>query len=102
LLSEADRGGRSRFHRLANPVAALRQLGAVRRAVIVVNELAPGARAAQWKSLFRETLGAQVELTEVRVRHFEGAFNAARGAAAWGAELVIAVGGDGTVNACVN
>lgn len=102
LLTATDLGGHSRFHQLTNPVASLRQLGAVRRAVIVVNELAPGARAASWKSLFRETLGAQVELIEVRVRHFEGAFAAARGAAAWGAELVIAVGGDGTVNACVN
>ena len=102
LLTATDLGGHSRFHQLTNPVASLRQLGAVRRAVIVVNELAPGARAARWKSLFRETLGAQVELIEVRVRHFEGAFAAARGAAAWGAELVIAVGGDGTVNACVN
>jgi diacylglycerol kinase (ATP) len=101
-LTSADRAGQSRFHRLTNPVAALRQLGAVRRAVIVVNDLAPGAHAAVWKTLFRETLGAHVELTEVRVRHFEGALAAARGAAAWGAELVIAIGGDGTVNACVN
>jgi diacylglycerol kinase (ATP) len=101
-LTATDLGGHSRFHSLTNPVASLRQLGAVRRAVIVVNELAPGARSAQWKALFRETLGEQVELTEVRVRHFEGAFAAARGAVAWGAELVIAVGGDGTVNACVN
>ncbi len=69
---------------------------------MVVNDLAPGARDAAWKELFHKTLGAHVELTEVRVRHFEGAFAAARGAAAWGAELVIAVGGDGTVNACVN
>jgi diacylglycerol kinase (ATP) len=95
-------GGHSRFHRVTNPVAALRQLGAVRRAVIVVNELAPGARSAHWKQLFRETLGDQVELTEVRVSHFEGAYAAARGAVAWGAELVIAVGGDGTANAIVN
>ena len=40
-------GGDSGCHRLANPVAALRQLGAVRRAVVVVNELAPGAAAAK-------------------------------------------------------
>jgi diacylglycerol kinase (ATP) len=87
---------------VTNPVAALRQLGAARRAVIVVNELAPQARDADWKKLFQQTLGAQTELAEVRVRHFEGAVAAARGAAAWGAQLVIAVGGDGTVNACVN
>jgi diacylglycerol kinase (ATP) len=87
---------------MANSVAALRQLGAVRRAVLVVNELAPGASAADWKTLYRETLGEHVELTEVRVRHFEGAYAAARGAVAWGAELVIAVGGDGTANAIVN
>ncbi len=101
-LTATDLDGNSRCHRLTNPVAALRQLGAVRRAVIVVNDLAPGARDARWKSLFQQTLGDHVELTEVRVRHFEGAFTAARGAAAWGAELVIAVGGDGTVNAIVN
>jgi diacylglycerol kinase (ATP) len=87
---------------VTNPVAALRQVGAVRRAVIVVNELAPSARDADWKKLFQQTLGEHVELAEVRVRHFEGAVAAARGASAWGAELIIAVGGDGTVNACVN
>ena len=87
---------------MTNPGAALRQLGTVRRAVIVVNELAPSARDADWKQLFQKTLGDHVELAEVRVSHFAGAFAAARGAAAWGAELVIAVGGDGTVNACVN
>lgn len=70
--------------------------------MIIVNELAPGARDAKWKQLFRSTLGEQVQLIETRVRHFEGAVAAARGAAAWGAELVIAVGGDGTVNAIVN
>lgn len=101
-LNHALLGGESGVHRVTNPVASLRQLGAVRRAVIVVNDLAPGAHAANWKSLFRDTLGSHVELTEVRVRHFEGAYAAARGAHSWGAELVIAVGGDGTVNACVN
>jgi diacylglycerol kinase (ATP) len=101
-LGIIDRPGNPGRHRVTNPVAALRQLGAVRRAVVVVNELAPGARAANWKSLFRETLGEHVELIEVRVRHFEGAIAATRGAVAWGAELIIAVGGDGTVNAIVN
>ncbi len=102
MLVDVNQGGQPKSHRLTSPVAALRQLGAVRRAVIVVNELAPGARAAQWKKLFRETLGEHVELTEVRVRSFEAAYAAARGACAWGSELVIAIGGDGTVNACVN
>jgi diacylglycerol kinase family enzyme len=94
--------GNRTFRRLTDPVAALRQIGAVRRAVIVVNDLAPGAKNARWKNLMAYTLGDRVELTEVHVSHFEGAYAAARGAAAWGAELVIAVGGDGTVNACVN
>jgi len=101
-LGLADLAGHPGSHRVTNPVASLRQLGAVRRAVIIVNELAPGARDAKWKQLFRSTLGEQVQLIETRVRHFEGAVAAARGAAAWGAELVIAVGGDGTVNAIVN
>ncbi len=101
-LGPADRAGHSASHRVTNPVASLRQLGAVRRAVIIVNELAPGARDAKWKQLFRKSLGEHVVLIETRVRHFEGAVAAARGAAAWGAELVIAVGGDGTVNAIVN
>gem|GEM_PF-1117440 len=70
--------------------------------MIVVNELAPHAHDARWKELFEETWGAAAELTEVRVRSFEGAFAAAREAAARNADLLIAVGGDGTVNACVN
>lgn len=80
----------------------MRQDGALRSAVIVVNERAPGANDARWKKLFGQVLGPEVELTECRVGHFEGATAAARGAAAWGIDLVIAVGGDGTVNACVN
>ncbi len=68
----------------------------------MVNELAPGARDAAWRDVFASTLGPHIEVTEVRVRHFAGVSAAARGAVAWGAELVIAVGGDGTVNACVN
>lgn len=95
-------GGNRTFRRLTDPVAALRQIGAVRRAVIVVNDLAPGAKTARWKNLLQHKLGARVELTEVHVSHFDGAYAAARGAAAWGAELVVVVGGDGTVNACVN
>ncbi len=68
----------------------------------MVNDLAPGARTARWRPLFQQVLGRGVELTEVHVTHFEGAAAAARGAAAWKTDLVIAVGGDGTVNACVN
>ncbi len=67
-----------------------------------MNDLAPGARSAKWKPLFQTVLGRGVVLTEVHVGHFDGAQAAARGAAAWGIDLVIAVGGDGTVNACVN
>lgn len=47
-------------------------------------------------------LGDGVTITECRVRSAEAARAAARGAAAWNTDLVIAVGGDGTVNACVN
>jgi len=80
----------------------MRHYGAVKRAVIVVNSRAPGAREANWREIFTNVLGEDVELTEVHVHHFEGATAAARGAAGWGADLLIAVGGDGTVNACVN
>ena len=100
--TDRNHTGNRSFRRLTDPVAALRQIGAVRRAVIIVNDLAPGSKSARWKNLFAFTLGNKVELTEVHVSHFDGAFAAARGAAAWGAELVIVVGGDGTVNACVN
>ena len=37
--SNPQMGGGSGIHELTNPVATLRQLGAARRAVIVVNEL---------------------------------------------------------------
>lgn len=83
-------------------VDAPRHVGAIRSAVIIVNDRAPGAHDARWKQLFQVVLGSEVVLTEVRVNHFEGATAAARGAAAWKTDLVIAVGGDGTVNACVN
>ncbi|HUH05618.1 MAG TPA: diacylglycerol kinase family protein [Kofleriaceae bacterium] len=83
-------------------VDATRHIGAIRSAVIIVNDRAPGAHSARWKQLFQVVLGPAVVLTEVRVDHFEGATAAARGAAAWNTDLVIAVGGDGTVNACVN
>jgi diacylglycerol kinase family enzyme len=87
---------------MATGVAAARQDGTVRSAVIIVNVLAPGARNAKWKKLFSRVLGPAVTLTEVHVRHFAGATAAARGAAAWNTDLVIVVGGDGTVNAVVN
>ena len=61
----------------------------------------PGSPRRALEAAVPHTLG-DTSSHEVRVRHFEGAFTAARGAAAWGAELVIAVGGDGTVNAIVN
>jgi len=80
----------------------MRHYGAVKRAVIVVNSRAPGARQARWRDLFAKVLGAEAEITEVHVHHFDGATAAARGAAAWNADLLVAVGGDGTVNACVN
>lgn len=93
--------GYSGIHLATTPVAALRHGGTIRRAVIVVHELAPRS-AGRWTNRLRGALGPETEITEVRVRHFEGAEAAARGAAAWGADLVVAVGGDGTVNACIN
>jgi diacylglycerol kinase (ATP) len=70
--------------------------------VIVVNDLAPRAHVADWQEIFQRALGAEVEVTEVHVNSFEGARAAARGAAAWHYDVVVAVGGDGTINACIN
>ncbi len=101
-LTSLNNSGHNSPQQVATEVAAARQSGAVRSAVIIVNVLAPAARSAQWKKLFRKVLGSHVTLTEVHVYHFAGAMAAARGAAAWNTDLVIVVGGDGTVNAVVN
>lgn len=71
------------------------------RAVAIVNELAPGANRTDWEAALGEQLG-RGEVRAERVVGFAAARAAARAAAADGAELVIAVGGDGTVNACAN
>jgi diacylglycerol kinase (ATP) len=97
-----NRTGDSSFHPATGAAGDPRHAGAIRSAVIITNERAPHAGEARWRELFGATLGPEVDLTEVRVDHFEGALAAARGAAAWGVDLVIAIGGDGTVNACVN
>ena len=73
-----------------------------RRAAIVLHELAPLARSVPWYDIISAKLGARTEVTEVRVRSFEDATTAARSAAASGVDLVIAIGGDGTANACMN
>lgn len=73
----------------------------IHRGLVIVNELAPGAQRARWA----EQLAAEMpgyELSEVRVSGFEQARDAARNAAGEGYALVVAVGGDGTINACAN
>jgi diacylglycerol kinase (ATP) len=69
---------------------------------MIVHDLAPRARALPWYDLVGARLGDHVDLVEVHVESFAAAETAARRAAATSADLVIAVGGDGTVNACVN
>jgi diacylglycerol kinase (ATP) len=64
----------------------------------VINELAPGARATDWPARIGAALGTEV--VPLRVWDFASAYQAARAAALAGAELIVAVGGDGTVNAC--
>lgn len=71
------------------------------RAVAVINELAPGAHRTDWEAALGEQLG-RGEVRAERVVGFAAARAAASAAAAEGVELVIAVGGDGTVNACAN
>lgn len=78
------------------------QLSDRRRAVMIVHDLAPRARALPWYDLVQARLGDRADLLEVRVDSFAAAEDAARRAAETSADLVIAVGGDGTVNACVN
>lgn len=72
------------------------------RAVVIVHERAPSAGAGNWKDLIRESLGPDALIREVRVTTFDEAREAAARAAADRVDVVIAVGGDGTVNACVN
>ena len=74
----------------------------VRSAVLVVNLLAPRAGGTAWRDLVAAALGDAVELLELQVRGFDEARAAARAAAESAADLLVVVGGDGTVNACAN
>lgn len=73
-----------------------------RRAVVVVNELAPQARALNWVESCAKGLGAGVEVTEVRCPGFNEVQQAAAQAAEAGVWLVISIGGDGTLNHITN
>jgi diacylglycerol kinase (ATP) len=77
-------------------------LPVLRRAVVIVHDFAPRAHAADWRSLVHGSLGRDAVVQEVRVSSFDDARAAAAQASAAGVDLIIAVGGDGTVNACVN
>ncbi len=78
------------------------ELPVLRRAVVIVHDFAPRAHSADWRALVHGSLGPEAVVREVRVSSFDDARAAASEASASGVDLVIAVGGDGTVNACVN
>ncbi len=73
----------------------------MRTACVVVNPRAPGAGKDDWLAKVAAALPG-VELTQALVGCPDGARAAARRAAEAGVDLVVAVGGDGTVNACIN
>ncbi len=73
----------------------------VRTAWVVVNPRAPGAGECDWRAAVAAALPAAT-VGESIVASAEQARTAAQAAAARGVELVIAVGGDGTANACIN
>jgi diacylglycerol kinase (ATP) len=74
----------------------------VTRAVIVVNPAAGGGRTADtWRRL-REVVAATLPAEHIETRGPGDGERAAREAAAAGAPLVVAVGGDGTLNEVVS
>lgn len=75
---------------------------AERRAVVIVNNLAPRAYALDWSEVCSRSLGPGVAVKVVRVSGFEAVRQAAQEAAAAGAWLVVSVGGDGTLNSVIN
>jgi len=72
------------------------------RGFAIVNERAPRVCGIDWRDVVGAHLGPDVELSRIRVRDAGAAYNAARAAADSGADFVVAIGGDGTVNACAN
>lgn len=71
------------------------------RAVLVVNPQATSTTAAG-RDVIAHALASELKLDVVETQHWGHAGEAARAAASDGADLVIAHGGDGTVNEVVN
>lgn len=76
--------------------------GERRKAVVLVNDLAPHAYALNWIEACSQGLGPNVEVSLVRVIGFEAVRKAAAAAAADGVWLILSVGGDGTAFAVIN
>jgi diacylglycerol kinase (ATP) len=76
--------------------------GQRRHAVILVNDLAPGANKLNWVEACSRGFGPGVDVSLVRVSGFEAVRREASAAADAGAWVVISVGGDGTCNAIIN
>jgi diacylglycerol kinase (ATP) len=74
----------------------------VTRAVVVVNPTAGGGRTARTWPRLREVIGATLPAEHVETRAPGDAERLARDAVVAGAALVVAVGGDGTLNEVVN
>ncbi len=68
----------------------------------MVNTLAHGVERCTWRAAVRSALPAGTRLVVRRVAGFDAVQRAAQDAVCDGADLVVAVGGDGTANACVN
>lgn len=71
-------------------------------AVVIVHTWAPKANAHNYQQICARGLGNDIEVHEVRVAGFDAVRRAAEEAVQAGASLIIAVGGDGTVNAVIN
>src|SRR5207247_9137168 len=105
-VAQARDQGRQGRHR-ARPGRGRRRRGAdlavrVTRAVVVVNPAAGGGRTARiWRRL-RDVMAATLPAEHAETRGPGDGERLAREAAASGAALVVAVGGDGTLNEVVN
>lgn len=73
-----------------------------KKVVLVIHAEAPQASALNWRELCAKALGPEADVQERRVHTFDAVRQAAAEAASSGASLVVAVGGDGTVNNVVN